>query len=81
MYGFGYGRVAKAMRLLLSDARFVCGLLEVCLGDHFIRTRGYVSCQCMAREVTDFKRGEEWMTPRNSVPGIARFSGEPERGN
>ena len=27
---FGYGRVAKAMRLLLSAVKFVCGLFEVC---------------------------------------------------
>src|SRR2546428_10705839 len=78
---FGYGRVAKAMRLLLSAVKFVCGLLEVCLGDHFIRTRGCVSCQCMAREVTDFKRVKKWMTPRKLVPAAARFSGEAERGN
>ena len=57
--------------------RFVSGLF----GDHFIRTRGCVSCQCMAREVTDFKRVKKWMTPRKSVPDAARFLGEAERGN
>src|SRR5947208_2700038 len=57
------------------------GSFAGCLGDHFIRTRGCVSCQWMAREVTDFKRVEKWMAPRKSEPDAARFSWEAERGN